>query len=145
MTNGPAGGVRHGPFDGIPNGSTSLVYDSADASASPLSAALHYASHGLAVFPCIARSKEPAVRRGFYSATTNPAMIRRWFGGGHDYNVAVRTGLASGAWVLDIDEGGAESLRALEHQHGALPPTLTSRTAAARRTCASASRYRRSA
>jgi hypothetical protein len=71
------------------------------------------------------------VRRGFYSASANPATIRRWFGGAHAYNLAVRTGMASGIWVLDIDRrhGGDKSLAELEREHGALPPTRTVKTA----------------
>jgi hypothetical protein len=69
----------------------------------PLDAALSLAAEGYSVFPCVARTKQPAVRRGFYSANTNPATIRRWFGGTVNYNLAVRTGMASGIWVLDID------------------------------------------
>jgi hypothetical protein len=91
-------------------------------------AALGLAAEGYSVFPCRHRTKEPAIRRGFYSATTNPATIRRWFGGTQEYNVAVRTGMASGVWILDIDEGGAASLRRLEDEHGELPPTRTSLT-----------------
>jgi hypothetical protein len=87
--------------------------------------ALDYAARGLAVFPCIYRTKEPATRRGFYDATTNPATIRRWFGGSHQYNLAVRTGLASGAWILDVDN--EDSLHRLEQRHGPLPPTMRSR------------------
>jgi hypothetical protein len=97
---------------------------------STLSAALDYAALGLAVFPCGFRSKEPATRRGFYDASTNPATIRRWFGGDVAYNVAVRTGLASGVWVLDEDTAGA--LAALERKHGPLPPTLQSQTSRGR-------------
>ena len=50
-----------------------------------LAAALDYAAAGLAVFPCVFGTKEPAVPRGFYSATTNPATIKRWFGGTVNY------------------------------------------------------------
>ena len=42
-----------------------------------LDAALAYAARGFAVFPCVPREKIPATRRGFYDATTNPALIRR--------------------------------------------------------------------
>jgi hypothetical protein len=68
--------------------------------------------------------------RGFYSASTNPATIRRWFGGTQDYNLAVRTGMASGIWVLDIDprHGGDKWLAVLEAMHGALPPTRAVKT-----------------
>jgi hypothetical protein len=58
-------------------------------------------------------------------------VIRRWFGGTVRYNIAIRTGLASGAWVLDVDHrhGGFASLDALEQQHGRLPPTRRCKTA----------------
>jgi putative DNA primase/helicase len=42
-----------------------------------LKAALAYAAAGLAVFPLVPRTKEPATKRGFYDATTNPETIRR--------------------------------------------------------------------
>jgi hypothetical protein len=92
---------------------------------------LDYATQGLSVFPCRHRTKKPAVHRGFYSATTNPATIQRWFGGTVDFNIAVRTGLISGAMVLDVDDrhGGFDGLRELEERYGPLPPTRTCRTA----------------
>jgi hypothetical protein len=92
-----------------------------------LTAALSLAAEGCSIFPCFYGTKEPAIRRGFYSASTNPATIRRWFGGTVNYNLAVRTGMASGIWVLDIDRrhGGDKSLAELEREQGALPPTRT--------------------
>jgi hypothetical protein len=96
-----------------------------------LEVALDYAAQGLSVFPCVFGTKEPAVRRGFYSASTNPEVIRRWFGGTLQYNIAIRTGLASGAWVLDIDDrhGGFASVDELEQRYGKLPLTRRCRTA----------------
>jgi putative DNA primase/helicase len=91
-----------------------------------LDAALELAAQGFAVFPCKPRSKEPSTFRGFYDATTNPAVIRRWFGNSQGYNVAVRTGVASRAWVLDIDD--ASSLAALLETHGPLPATRQSQS-----------------
>jgi Bifunctional DNA primase/polymerase, N-terminal len=44
-----------------------------------LADALDYAAQGRAVFPCRPGTKEPATRRGFKDATTNPATIRRWW------------------------------------------------------------------
>ena len=88
-----------------------------------LAAALDYAARGLPVFPCVPRGKTPAVARGFHSATTNPATIRRYWTD-PDRNVAIPTGASSGFWVLDIDgDEGEASLRALEAQHGAIPKT----------------------
>jgi hypothetical protein len=99
-----------------------------------LCAALDYAAAGLAVFPCSFRTKVPAgliARHGCYSATTNPETIRRWFGGSVEYNIAIRTGLASGAWVLDADDrhNGFASLGELEHLHGPLPLTRQAQSA----------------
>jgi hypothetical protein len=94
-----------------------------------LSIALDYAARGFAVFPCLERSKAPAIGRGFYSATTNPATIRRWFLNCPQFNLAIATGLVSSVWVLDIDgSNGAQSLLELEAQFGPLPATLTSIT-----------------
>src|SRR5262249_40959748 len=88
------------------------------------------AADGLAVFPCIARTKQPATRRGFYDATTNPATIRRWFAGGQEYNLAVRTGMASGIWVLDVDD--ETSLDELTAKHGPIPTTRQSQSSRGR-------------
>ena len=86
-------------------------------------AALDYAAHGLPVFPCAPRGKMPAIARGFHSATTNPATIRRYWTD-PDRNVAIPAGAISGFWVLDIDgDEGEASLRDLEARHGAIPKT----------------------
>jgi Bifunctional DNA primase/polymerase, N-terminal len=94
---------------------------------SPLDAALAYAVRGFAVFPLRPRQKEPATNRGFYDATTNPELIRRWWRA-KDYNIAIRAGAASGIWLLDVDtrdeRDGESSIRKLEAEHGPLPQTL---------------------
>jgi Bifunctional DNA primase/polymerase, N-terminal len=91
--------------------------------------ALQYALKGWHVFPLRPKLKEPATRRGFYDATTNPATIRRWFDNGHQHNIGIRTGTISGIAVLDSDgDVGGSSLRDLEFEHGGLPATLTSIT-----------------
>ena len=108
------------------------IYDAAPRVAiqSGLAFALDYAARGFAVFPCLETSKAPAIGRGFHSATTNPATIRRWFLNCSQYNLAIATGIASGVWVLDVDDSnGAQSLLELEDQFGAIPNTLTSVTA----------------
>ena len=93
-----------------------------------LSNVLNYAARGWQVFPLKPQLKEPATARGFYDATNNPATLRRWFEK-FPYNIGVRTGTASGVFVVDIDgDQGAASLRMLEAQHGALPATLISTT-----------------
>jgi hypothetical protein len=96
-----------------------------------LSAALDYAAQGWAVFPCQSQGKEPATKRGFKDATTNPATIRRWWLAQPDYNVGVATGAISGVLVLDVDGGiGAAALQDLEDRYGVLPETACSVTGA---------------
>jgi hypothetical protein len=90
-------------------------------------AALDYAARGYAVFPCLPKSKHPAFPRGFKNGTTNPATVRRWWLACPAYNIGIRTGIASGVWVLDVDgDAGATSLADLEAEHGPLPDTLSS-------------------
>jgi len=79
-----------------------------------ISLVLDYAALGFQVFPLKPRSKEPATRRGFYEATNNPATLRRYFGGSYPYNIGIRTGIVSGAWVFDVDgEAGFSALPGL--------------------------------
>jgi hypothetical protein len=92
---------------------------------------LDYAVRGFAVFPCLEKSKAPACGQGFRDGTSNPATIRRWWNGCHNYNIGIATGLISAVWVLDVDGAtGAESLESLEASNGPLPPTLCSITSA---------------
>lgn len=91
--------------------------------------ALAYAALGWPVLSVVLGSKAPAVAHGVKDATTEPDVIRRWFGSG-DHNIGIACGERSGFFVLDIDprNGGDDALDALEAQHGALPETLTQRT-----------------
>ena len=82
---------------------------------------------GLRIFPC--NGKIPATPHGCKDATTDPAQIAEWWGGGSTYNVAIATG--SGLVVLDVDTAhdagkfGDETLADLERQYGPLPETWT--------------------
>jgi len=88
-----------------------------------LDAALRYADHGWAVFPCKPGGKEPLYPNphppgsperatcrgecgrpghGFLDATTDPAVIRAWWSRTPAANVAIATG-APGPDVLDVD------------------------------------------
>jgi hypothetical protein len=105
-----------------------------------LDAALEYARAGWAVFPvhsprsggcschqpCTKIGKHPRTKRGLNDATTDPAVIRRWWERWPDANVAIRTGAVSKLAVLDVDprHGGVDSLRALDP----LPETAVSET-----------------
>jgi Bifunctional DNA primase/polymerase, N-terminal/Helicase conserved C-terminal domain len=94
-----------------------------------ISIALDYAAQGWAIFPCRPAAKEPATRRGFKDATTNPATIRRWWLAQPEYNIGIATGSLSSVLVLDVDGAvGATTLVGLEATHGPLPGTLTSIT-----------------
>ena len=66
-------------------------------------AAVFYAAMGYHVFPCKPCSKEPATKHGFMDATTDGQMIRKWWKDNPNYNVAIRTGTASGLLVIDVD------------------------------------------
>lgn len=70
---------------------------------------------------CSKPGKHPLIRRGFHAATTDIAVLRRWWARWPDANVGVRTGTTSGILVVDVDgERGMESLRALRQEHGQL-------------------------
>jgi hypothetical protein len=106
--------------------------------------ALAFARHGHAVFPawwprerngrlicachkgadCTSAAKHPygpLAPHGLLSATTDPDLVRQWFG-----QIPANLGIVTERLiVLDIDarNDGEESLRALEREHGALPAT----------------------
>ena len=65
-------------------------------------AALAYAAAGWPVFPCKPDQKAPDTAHGFKDATTDPAVIRRWWRARPDRNPAIATG-APGPDVLDVD------------------------------------------
>jgi Bifunctional DNA primase/polymerase, N-terminal/Primase C terminal 1 (PriCT-1) len=95
--------------------------------------ALALAHRGLKVFPCLPRDKRPATEHGVKDATTDPEIIRAWWGEQPDYNIAVATGTASGIFVVDIDGLDAEGeLRKLETEHETLPATVEAITARGR-------------
>jgi hypothetical protein len=87
-------------------------------------AALALANRGMRVFPCIERAKEPAIANNLERATTDLKWVAGWWDK-RNYNIGIATGSGSGVWVLDIDgDEGEATLRGLEAQHGALPPTV---------------------
>ena len=70
---------------------------------SMLKSALWYAEHGVPVFPCSPRAKEPFTAHGFKDATADAHQIRRWWRRWPDANIGIPTGKASGLLVLNVD------------------------------------------
>jgi len=85
-----------------------------------LHAGLGYAYRGWRVFPlhgivnrrctcarrdCSSPGKHPLVRRGLHEATTDEAVIERWWRCWRSANIGLATGTASGIVVIDIDLG----------------------------------------
>lgn len=110
-----------------------------------LEAALSFAKRGIPVFPlhsvrdgkCTCRrecgnnaGKHPLTPHGVKDATTNSATIQDYWERWPWANIGIPTGKASGALAIDVDprHGGETQLLKLQEQHGALPPTLTSKT-----------------
>jgi Bifunctional DNA primase/polymerase, N-terminal/AAA domain/Primase C terminal 1 (PriCT-1) len=90
--------------------------------------ALRYAERGLPVFPL--SGKKPLTDHGLLDASKDLSTVRAWWEQSPDANIAIRTGLASGLVVLDVDpeHGGDQSLATLESSLGTLPATLESQT-----------------
>lgn len=112
---------------------------------SALQAALAYGEQGWAVFPlhsilagrcscrrptCAHPAKHPMTRHGLHEATTDPAVIRGWWGRWPWANIGVTTGAVSNLVVVDVDpaKGGSESVTRLQSLMGSLPVTLTAAT-----------------
>nr|WP_142524312.1 bifunctional DNA primase/polymerase [Methylacidimicrobium cyclopophantes] len=93
--------------------------------------ALAYLAHGFSVIPIEARGKRPLIPwQAFQQKPPDPEIVRRWFRGAPQANVAIVTGQLSGIIVLDIDpsHGGRESLSVLEQTSGPLPATVEALT-----------------
>lgn len=96
-------------------------------------AAMAYTKRGWPVLPLTAQTKQPLgklVPHGLKDATTDQETLARWWQGDPMANIGIRTGVASGLVVLDIDprNGGSENLRELEQQNRELPHTVMSLT-----------------
>lgn len=93
--------------------------------------ALQYAGRGWKVFPLKPRSKMPLISKaaggnGYHDATSDPALVTKWWTGNPSANIGLATG-ASGLVVLDAD--GPEGVALLHRiSGGALPRTLAQRT-----------------
>lgn len=94
--------------------------------------AQHWAGLGFCVFPVYPNSKHPAIEKWQEKATCDPAVIAEWWAQRPDANIGAHPG-ASGHCVIDVDvkagARGPETLAELSSVLGALPPTMTMRTA----------------
>ncbi len=90
-------------------------------------AALSYAAQGWRVLPLhgpemSGKGKRPLLKKWPSLATTDPALIKRWWEQWPEANVGILTG--GGLVVVDVDgQTGRESLSALEGRLGKLPKT----------------------
>ncbi|MPZ24447.1 MAG: hypothetical protein GEU28_13145, partial [Dehalococcoidia bacterium] len=92
-----------------------------------LLAALTYAGRGWRPFRLAPRAKVPLKgSHGFKDATTDTATIRTWWDEEPRANVGIATGELSNIVVIESDprNGGDETLRDLEAEHGDLPETV---------------------
>jgi hypothetical protein len=91
--------------------------------------ALALACRDLAIFPCAPRGKVPVTANGCLDATTDSAVIERWWQQYPEANIGIATGARSHIFVVDIDGIDAEAeLTKLEARHGALPATVEALT-----------------
>ena len=88
-------------------------------------AALWYARHGIPIFPCKPRGKEPLTPRGFHDATTDEAKVRQWLSQWPDANIGIPTGRPSSFLVVDVDprNGGPTDRAELIRVLGPIPET----------------------
>lgn len=90
-------------------------------------AARAYAARGWSPIPIEPRGKRPLVPwLPFQSRIADGDEIAAWFARWPDANVGIVTGRVSGVIVVDVDpqHRGDHSLRELEREYGALPPTV---------------------
>lgn len=83
------------------------------------------------VFPLLARSKKPATKNGFFDATTDNEIIKKWFLNNPNYNIGLPTGDRSGVTVIDVDikkEDGKQTMKNIVNKFESLPSTITQHT-----------------
>jgi hypothetical protein len=83
-------------------------------------AALWYAQHGVAVFPCEPRGKKPITGNGFHDATLDAGQVGWWWRATPGANIGAPTGI--GFDVIDVD--GREGVVYVWAGAMVLPPLL---------------------
>lgn len=88
-------------------------------------AALRYSRLGLCVIPLHPKSKEPMFKNWPEIASSDAALITRWWRQNPRANVGIATGQKSRLFVFDVDikNGGDDTFEALVGQHGKFPST----------------------
>lgn len=108
-----------------------------------LEQALKYAKAGYKVIPlfwikadgscacnagmlCGCKGKHPRIMDWVNQATTDVAIINRWWSDTPIANIGIKTGKDTGVFVLDEDDGGDKTIEELQMINGPLPKTPTS-------------------
>ena len=77
---------------------------------------------------CDSKGKHPLYTGWYKNSTADIEQIRKWWRKTPNANIGIPTGEKSGWLVLDVDDGGDETISALEATHGKLPDTVTAVT-----------------
>ena len=77
---------------------------------------------------CDSKGKHPLYSGWYEDSTTDIKQIRKWWTKTPNANISIPTGEKSGWLVLDVDDGGNETLSTLEAAHETLPDTVTAVT-----------------
>jgi Bifunctional DNA primase/polymerase, N-terminal len=88
--------------------------------------AIKLAQRGLPVFPCNAASKAPLIATGFKAATTDTAVITKWWSTWPEALIGVPTGVRF--VVLDLDLQHEDARRWYDQNRDRLPRTRTHTT-----------------
>jgi len=77
---------------------------------------------------CDSKGKHPLYTGWYNNSTIDVEQIRKWWTKTPNANIGIPTGEKSDWLVLDVDDGGDETLSALEATHGKLPDMVTAVT-----------------
>ncbi|WP_160167652.1 bifunctional DNA primase/polymerase [Methylomonas sp. MK1] len=72
---------------------------------------------------CRSAGKHPLLQKGLLDAATDTKTLNAWFNKWPQANIGIRTGAASGIFVLDVDprHGGDDALEQLKSELGSIP------------------------
>ncbi|MDT4291783.1 bifunctional DNA primase/polymerase [Methylomonas sp. MO1] len=79
---------------------------------------------------CRSAGKHPLLQKGLLDAATDTKTLNAWFKKWPKANIGIRTGAASGIFVLDIDprHGGDDALEQLKGELGSIPDDVVQDT-----------------